>query len=85
MIPKSIRWRLPLSYAGIALLATLVLGGVMLAILRSYYLDRELDFLGSNAQVFSASGLMCRGARPNLGARRGCPRGLSIPGRQPGA
>ena len=25
---KSIKWRLPLSYAGIALLATLVLGGI---------------------------------------------------------
>jgi len=53
MIPKSIRWRLPLSYAGIALLATLVLGGAMLAILRAYYLERELAFLDSNAQALS--------------------------------
>jgi signal transduction histidine kinase len=54
MIPKSIRWRLPLSYAGIALLATLALGGAMLAILRAYYLERERAFLDSNAQTLSA-------------------------------
>jgi len=54
MIPKTIRWRLPLSYAGIALLATLALGGAMLAILRAYYLERELAFLDSNAQSLSA-------------------------------
>jgi signal transduction histidine kinase len=54
MIPKSIRWRLPLSYAGIALLATLALGGAMLAILRAYYLERERAFLDSNAQALSA-------------------------------
>jgi signal transduction histidine kinase len=53
MIPKSIRWRLPLSYAAIALLATLVLGGAMLAILRAYYLERELAFLDNNAQALS--------------------------------
>jgi signal transduction histidine kinase len=53
MIPKSIRWRLPLSYAGIALLATLALGGAMLAILRAYYLERERAFLDSNAQALS--------------------------------
>jgi signal transduction histidine kinase len=53
MIPKSIRWRLPLSYAGIALLATLALGGAMLAILRNYYLEQELAFLDSNAQSLS--------------------------------
>ena len=54
MIPKSIRWRLPLSYAGIALLATLALGGAMLTILRAYYLERERAFLDSNAQALSA-------------------------------
>ena len=54
MIPKSIRWRLPLSYAGIALLATLALGGAMLAILRVYYLEQEVAFLDGNAQNLSA-------------------------------
>src|SRR5215213_7396955 len=51
MIPKSIRWRLPLSYAAIALLATLVLGTVLLTSLRSYYAQREYDNLMGNAQV----------------------------------
>ena len=41
MLPKSIRWRFPLSYAGIALLATLALGAVLLITLRSYYAARE--------------------------------------------
>jgi signal transduction histidine kinase len=49
--PRSIRWRLPLSYAAIALLATLSLGAVLLTILRSYYLRRELDYLVDNAQA----------------------------------
>lgn len=51
MIPKSIRWRLPLSYAAIALLATLALGAVLLTSLRGYYALREYDNLMSNAQV----------------------------------
>jgi hypothetical protein len=53
VIPKSIRWRLPLSYAAIALLATLALGLVMLLILRSYYLQRERTYLNGNAAVIS--------------------------------
>ncbi|MEP7293637.1 MAG: HAMP domain-containing sensor histidine kinase [Chloroflexota bacterium] len=51
MIPRSIRWRLPLSYAGIALLATLALGAVLLTTLRGYYAMREHDNLMGNAQV----------------------------------
>lgn len=53
MIPKSIRWRLPLSYAAIALLAALALGVVLLTTLRSYYIQRELDYLNRNAQAIS--------------------------------
>jgi signal transduction histidine kinase len=45
MIPRSVRWRLPLSYAAIALLAALVLGGVLLAVLRNYYDQFEVDYL----------------------------------------
>jgi len=52
MQPKSIRWRLSLSYAGIALLATLLLGAIMLTILQQYYADQELEYL-----VFSGSGI----------------------------
>ncbi|MDX1990967.1 MAG: HAMP domain-containing sensor histidine kinase [bacterium] len=49
MRPKSIRWQLPLSYAGIALISTLALGLVLLVILRDYYMQRELDYLNGNA------------------------------------
>ena len=41
----SIRWRLPLSYAAIALLATLALGSALLLILRGYYVRVERDYL----------------------------------------
>ena len=51
----SIRWRLPLSHAGIALLAALSLGAVLLLTLRSYYTQRELDYLTRNATAISAS------------------------------
>ena len=51
----SIRWRLPLSYAAIALLATLALGAVLLLILRGYYLRVERDYLQSNAQAIGFS------------------------------
>jgi signal transduction histidine kinase len=51
VFPKSLRWRLPISYAAIALLATLVLGLVLLTILRSYYQQRELDYLYGNARA----------------------------------
>ena len=50
MRPKSIRWRFTLSYAAIALLAALALGGVLLTTLRDYYQQREQEYLLSNAQ-----------------------------------
>lgn len=50
---KSIRWRLPASYAAIALLATLVLGGVMTATLRGYYGRQERENMLLNAEVIS--------------------------------
>src|SRR5918996_5090838 len=46
---NSIRWRLPASYAGIALLAALSLGSFMLLALRSYYADQEHQYLLGNA------------------------------------
>ncbi len=51
----SIRQRLPLSYAVIALLATLALGGVLLLTLRSHYLRVERDYLRSNAQAMGVA------------------------------
>ena len=49
----SIRWRLPLSYALIALLAALALGAVLLGTLRGYYQDQEFNSLRANAQAIS--------------------------------
>lgn len=53
MIPKSLRWRLPLSYAGIALLATVSLGAVLLLLLQQVYRQQEQDYLIGNAQTIS--------------------------------
>ena len=52
---RSIRRRLPLSYASIALLAALALGAVLLLILRGHYLRVERDYLESNAQAIGFS------------------------------
>ncbi len=51
MVPSSIRWRLPLTYAGIALLTALALGGVLLAILRDSYHRQEVSYLVATAQA----------------------------------
>ena len=65
MIPRSIRWRLPLSYVAIALLATLALGVVLLTTLLGYYRQREIDYLKSNAQAISSNvGLLVQGEAP---------------------
>lgn len=47
---RSIRFRLPLTYAVIALLAALMLGAVLLTVLRSYYAAQEYNYLQNNAQ-----------------------------------
>ena len=52
---RSIRWRLSLSFAAIALLAALALGAVLLTTLRQYYLQRELDYLTGNARSISGA------------------------------
>jgi signal transduction histidine kinase len=49
MLPRSIRWRLPLTYAAIASIAALTLGAVLLTTLRSYYAQAELQYLRNNA------------------------------------
>jgi signal transduction histidine kinase len=46
---NSIRWRLPASYAVIALLAALSLGSMMLFVLRGYYSGQEREYLYGNA------------------------------------
>lgn len=52
---KSIRWKLPLTYAGIALITALVLGGTLLFIVRRYYQDQELNYLRKNAVAISSA------------------------------
>ena len=47
---KSIRLRLPFSYAAIALLAALSLGLVLISTIRSYYQGQERRYLKSNAE-----------------------------------
>jgi len=51
MMFKSIRSRLALSFAAIALVAAIVLGAVLLAILQNYYSNLELEYLRGNAQA----------------------------------
>ena len=51
MILKSIRWRLPVSYAAIALLAALSLGSVMLLVLNGFYARQERGYLLDNARA----------------------------------
>lgn len=54
-MPNSLRLRLPLTYAAVALLAVLALGALLLVALRGYYRQRELDFLAANATVIADS------------------------------
>jgi signal transduction histidine kinase len=51
----SIRWRLPLSYAGIALLAAIALGGILLLTLQQHYDDLERKYLDTSAAVIAPS------------------------------
>ncbi|MBX3062157.1 MAG: HAMP domain-containing histidine kinase [Anaerolineae bacterium] len=55
MLPNSIRWRLPLSYAVIALLAALALGSVLLTTLRAYYAEQEYASLEANAAAIQST------------------------------
>lgn len=55
VLPQSIRIRLPLTYAGIALLVALSLGGVLIGILSEYYRQQEIDYLARNADAIQAS------------------------------
>ena len=50
-IPQSIRWRLPLSYATIALIAAVALGTVLLTTLRNFYSQAEINYLRNNAEA----------------------------------
>ena len=54
-IPLSIQKRLPLTYALIALLVALSMGGVLVGILSEYYRQQEIAYLSRNADVIGAS------------------------------
>lgn len=47
----SVRWRLPLSYAAIALLTAVALGGLLLFTLRRYYDQQERKYLTATARI----------------------------------
>ena len=51
---QSLRWRLPFSYAGIALLATFSLGLILLLTLRAFYTNQEKNYIESVAQEISS-------------------------------
>ncbi|NWF68550.1 MAG: HAMP domain-containing histidine kinase [Chloroflexi bacterium] len=51
---QSIRWQLPISYAAIALLSALALGSVLFLVLRSYYVQREYEYLQGNANAINS-------------------------------
>ncbi len=53
MVKRSIRWRLALSFAGLALLVALALGALLLGISRNYYRQQEQRYLSSNAYTIS--------------------------------
>jgi signal transduction histidine kinase len=53
MMFRSIRSRLSLSFAGIALVAALVLGAALLAILQNYYRNQEMQYLRGNARTIA--------------------------------
>lgn len=48
---RSIRWRLPMTYASIAIFTSVVLGGILLITLEDYYAARERDYLATNSQT----------------------------------
>ncbi|MFC1878790.1 ATP-binding protein [Chloroflexota bacterium] len=51
---SSIHWRLPISYAGIALLTAVVLGSILLATLRNFYVQQERSYLTNSATLMSS-------------------------------
>jgi signal transduction histidine kinase len=59
----SLRWQLSATYAGIALLTVVVLGGVLVSVLANYYRGAEDDYLRAATQRVSSS-LTKSGALP---------------------
>ena len=51
---RSLRWRLALTYAGMALLTAVILGGILLAVLANYYTRAEDAYLHASAKLVVA-------------------------------
>ena len=66
MFPKSLRWRLPLSYAAIASFAALAAGVVLMTTLRSHYVQREQNYVARQAFAVSRAlnYILSRGSVP---------------------
>ena len=64
---KSIHLRLTLSFAMIALVTAVVLGGVLLAVLQGYYTNLEASSLRANAQTIGGlvTALIAEGTAPD--------------------
>ena len=54
MRTRSLRWRLALTYAGMALLTAVILGGILLAVLANHYTRAEDSYLNASAKLVVA-------------------------------
>lgn len=75
---SSIRWRLALSFATIALLAALLLGALLLALLLQSYAARERAYLEGNAAAISSTLTQYSAAGPSTSAMSELVEGLAF-------
>jgi signal transduction histidine kinase len=75
---SSIRWRLALSFATIALLAALLLGAILLTLLLQSYASRERAYLEGNAAAISSTLTQSRAAGAAPGAVNELVEGLAF-------
>ena len=54
MRARSLRWRLALTYAGMALLTVVLLGGILIAVLANHYTRAEDQYLTASAKLIIA-------------------------------
>ncbi len=50
----SLRWRLALTYAGMALLTAVILGGILIGVLAGHYSKAEDSYLTASAKLIVA-------------------------------
>ena len=75
---SAIRWRLALSFATIALLAALLLGAILLALLLQSYSARERAYLEGNAAAISSTLTQYSAAGPSTGSVSKLVEGLAF-------